>query len=370
MFNRGIVLGKVWGILIEIDFSWFWIFLLVSWSLGFGVFPELLPGFSTLLQVSIGILAALFLFVSVLAHEMAHSLVARKFGLPVEKITLFLFGGISNLSDEPSTPKVEFFLAAAGPALSLVLAASFWAISLFPQSQPLQALFSTLGLINFSLAIFNLLPGYPLDGGRILRSILWATSKNLDRSTYWAAIGGQFIAGLIIGLGALQMILSFALSGLWLILIGFYLFRNAKASYEAYLLISELRDKSVSDLASSNFLAVESSASIKDLWEELIEDGTGTFLLIEENQVRGVVRKASLSRVKESDLSMPIVSISTPLDDGAYLRPGDSVVASLAKYEKYETNTLPIVQKSQILGILRLEDIQIFLQSARKQRKD
>lgn len=185
MFKSQIRLGKLLGFPIAVDISWLLIFVLVTASLAFSYFPQRYPNWSTGLSLTMGILTSLLFFTSVLLHELGHSLVARSYGTPVSKITLFIFGGVSEITEEPKTPKEEFTMALVGPLVSLGLGVLFGLLYFATRgvSEPVAALGLFLGGINVALGVFNLIPGFPLDGGRVLRSILWGATKDLVKAT-------------------------------------------------------------------------------------------------------------------------------------------------------------------------------------------
>ncbi|MGH2520980.1 MAG: site-2 protease family protein, partial [Anaerolineales bacterium] len=253
--RSGFHLGRIFGINIEVDWSWVFIFLLVTWNLAGGVFPELHPDWGPGLNWIVGIAASLLFFGSVLAHELAHSLVAVARGLPVRRITLFMFGGVSNIEREPPSPATEFLVAIVGPLTSLGLGVLFSFLGsanaarlgralddparMLAELGPVSTLLLWLGPINIVLGIFNLIPGFPLDGGRVLRSLLWAITNNLKQATRWASWVGQAVAWLFI-IGGIAMIFgvrlpffgSGFLSGLWLAFIGWFLNNAAAQSYQ------------------------------------------------------------------------------------------------------------------------------------------
>src|SRR5262249_25123012 len=240
--NRGFYLGRIFGINIHIDASWILIFLLVTWSLASGLLPAWHPGWSVVMRWALALVAATLFFISILLHELSHSIVAKAYGLPVRRITLFLFGGVSNIEREPPTPKTEFLMAVVGPITSILLGMIFLALAAFsaatsnitgqdPQAVarpfgPATTFLAWLGPINILLGLFNLIPGFPLDGGRILRAALWSATKDLRKATAWAAgvgrlTGWMFIAaGVAMALGArLPFFGTGLISGLWLIFI-------------------------------------------------------------------------------------------------------------------------------------------------------
>lgn len=232
--GKEIKLFKIFGVEITIDYSWFWIFFLVFWSFSFSILPALKSGLSLKIYLPVGLLATLLFFASILAHELAHTLVAIRNNININKITLFLFGGVSNLTSEPKTPLVEIKMAAAGPAASVIIGIVLILISalspLTTQSNILLIMLNTIGTLNLGLAIFNLLPGFPLDGGRILRALLWRKTNNFKAATRSAALSGQVLGIFIIAAGFVQFLFTGLIGSLWLSLIGFFLYSAAKVS--------------------------------------------------------------------------------------------------------------------------------------------
>jgi Zn-dependent protease len=221
-------LGKIGGIPVYLDASWFLIFILLSWMLATSSYPSMFSGWPPALYWLMGALTALGLFLSVLLHELGHSLVAFHYKVPVHGITLFLFGGVARLGGEPPHPRAEFLIAIGGPLVSLAL--GFFFLRLRPLTEfnePLLGLVSHLGYINLSLLVFNLIPGYPLDGGRVLRALLWVFTRNLGRATVYAAQAGRLIAILFIGYGLWRALSTQSGSGLWTALIGWFLYSMA-----------------------------------------------------------------------------------------------------------------------------------------------
>ncbi|MEK9156431.1 MAG: site-2 protease family protein [Patescibacteria group bacterium] len=251
--GKEISLGRVFGIEITLDYSWFWIFLLVTWSFAAGLFPFLAPGRPALTYWFVAILATLLFFGSVVVHELSHTLVARANNLPIGKITLFVFGGVSRLSEEPDSPGTEIKMALAGPLASLVAGTVFLSLGFLLSragfNSLLMVLFRAVGSINLALAFFNLLPGFPLDGGRVLRGLVWYSTGDLLRSTRVASIAGRVVAWGIIIFGLFQFLTLGFLSGIWLMLIGFFLRQAAIASYEQTVIYLGLRRVPVSRIA-------------------------------------------------------------------------------------------------------------------------
>ncbi len=253
--RSGFAIGRLFGVQIYIDWSWIFIFLLLVWQFGGGVLPAWHPDWPPALTWGTAILLAFLFFASVLAHELAHSLMAKARGLPVRRITLFVFGGVSSIEGEPPSPGAEFQIAIVGPVISLVLGAILlllggWNVSrvsnamhhpvqVEAQLGPGTTILLWLGQINILLGLFNLIPGFPLDGGRVLRSLLWALTHNLRQATRWAAWVGQAIAWLFVVIGLSEFFGaswpffgSGPVSSLWLVFIGWFLNGAAAASYQ------------------------------------------------------------------------------------------------------------------------------------------
>src|SRR6266705_1697893 len=243
-------LGKLAGIDIYVHFSWLIIVVLLTVSLATGWFSQLYPGWATFTYWLVGLISALLLFVSVLLHELAHSIVARARGLPVKNITLFIFGGVSNIEEEPKSPGVEFQMAVVGPLASLVIGVlAFLLLFLLGQySSALAAILWYLGLANILLGIFNLFPGFPLDGGRVLRSIVWKIDGNLRRATRIVTVVGQIIAYLFILAGIWLFFVGYFIDGLWLGFIGWFLLSSAQSANSEVMLQSVFRGVTVSEV--------------------------------------------------------------------------------------------------------------------------
>ena len=227
--NGTLRVGKIAGIDFSIHYSWLVVFALFSWLLADSILPSRYEGWSGATYWSIGVLGALLLFASVLVHEMAHALTARALGLPVEGITLFLFGGVSNLRAEPSGPKGELIVSAAGPLASLGLFAALWLVSqgVNDKTTPFAAVLWYLWFSNLALAIFNSLPAFPMDGGRMLRSAVWTLTGSLRQATRFAARTGQIIGLLITAVGLVGVFNGHIMSGAWTALVGWFLFGAA-----------------------------------------------------------------------------------------------------------------------------------------------
>ena len=283
--RSGIHVGRIYGIDIYVDWSWIFIFLLVMWNLAVGVFPDLHPQWGPALIWGTAFVASLLFFASVLAHELSHSIVAKSQGIPVRNITLFLFGGVSNIEREPPSPAAEFVMAIVGPLTSIVLGVIFLLLSgataagldvitgnpigALARLDPLSTLLLWLGPINILLGIFNLVPGFPLDGGRVLRSVLWAITNNLRVATRWASWVGQAVAWLFIIAGismvfgrSVPILGAGLISGLWLAFIGWFLNNAAVQSYQQVVVQDLLEGVPVARLMRANAPTVSPSIPV------------------------------------------------------------------------------------------------------------
>lgn len=376
-------LGRVLGITISIDWSWVLIFLLITLSLGAGVFPEMHPNWGPALNWGMAIAASLLFFASVLAHELAHSLVARARGLPVSNITLFLFGGVSNLQREPDTPGAEFVMAIVGPLTSIVLGILFLVLGnasadllgdplqVAARLDPLSTLLLWLGPVNIALGIFNMVPGFPLDGGRVLRSILWAASRSLRDATRWASWISQFIAWLFM-LAGIAMAFGVSLpffgtglvSGLWLAFIGWFLSSAAMQNYRQVVLADSLKGVPVSRLMLLNVSTVAPESSVEALIEHNIM-GTSdyAFPVVEDDRLAGMVSLHDVQRVPQDARATTRVSqIMTPVERLAVATPQEDAMDALNELAQRNVRQLPVVQDSRLVGLLRRRDVLRWLQ--------
>jgi Zn-dependent protease len=313
----GFRLTRVFGVEIHVDWSLLAILALVAADLGVGILPSWHPEWGPALRWSVAAAAAVALIVSVLLHELAHAAVAKAYGIPVPRITLFLFGGLAQIDREPSSPSSEFLIAVAGPAASVAigLAASFAALSLGgPGLQaavadenavtisraagsigPLITLLLWLGPINVLLGVFNMLPGFPLDGGRVFRSIVWRVTGDMLRATHWASIAGQIVAWGLMAIGVANVLSGFA-SGFWLLLIGWFLNQSARAAWHEAVLRHAARHATVGQVMTpaSAFTMLPPDADVERALEQLDRRHQDQILVLDGHQLLGLVRRRDL----------------------------------------------------------------------------
>jgi Zn-dependent protease/CBS domain-containing protein len=382
--RSGFRVARLFGINIYIDWSWIFIFLLVTWNLAGVVFPTIYPqmDFGTVLALSVG--ASLLFFASVLVHELAHSLVAKARGLPVRRITLFIFGGVSNIEREPPSPATEFLVTIVGPLSSLLLGILFIylgtqnmetltlpSLEAFGQLEPLSTLFLWLGSINILLAVFNMIPGFPLDGGRILRSIIWAISGNLRWSTRIATWVGQAVAWLFI-LTGIAMVFGFQVpifgtglvGGLWLAFIGWFLNMAASQSYQQVVVADMLEGVPVARLMRSDPPLVDPQTRISRLIDKHIM-GTDerAFPVLEHDRLVGLVCLEDVRKVPRAEWDNTMVQeVMTPAAELVTLSPRMDSNEAFQKLAQRDIRQMPVIENGQLVGMLRRRDIMRFLQ--------
>ena len=366
-------LFRIAGIDIGIHFTWIFIFIFFSWSLAQLYFPEAYPGWSTALYWVIGIAGSLMIFVSVLLHELAHSLVARRRGMTVNSITLFILGGVSNLEDEPKTPSTEFVMAIVGPATSIVLAIIFWGITsaamgkiiavseMFSGIQTdslIIALIGYLAVINLFLGAFNLIPGFPLDGGRILRSIIWGSTGNLAKATNIAGIIGQAFGWILVGLGVFFIFTVSMFTGLWLAFIGWFLNSTADASRKEIALRERLSMVKVKELISPEPETIGPQTTVAEMVTNVFNRHHGRAVPVcRDNQLMGIVTITDVRDVPQNrwgDTTVEQIMTREPLYT---VSPEDNVYTALKMVTQHNINQVLIKQEEKCAGLLSRADI-------------
>ncbi|MCD4690249.1 site-2 protease family protein [bacterium] len=362
--RRGIPLFSVLGIRIVADYSWFLIVALITGSLSVGWFPSVLPDRSPLQYISLGIITAFFFFASVLIHELSHSIVAVRHGIPVRKITLFLFGGIAEISREPGDPTTELKVALAGPIVSAVLAAGFWGaviLSGMRSERPAAELsFLYLAVANTFLLMFNLLPGLPLDGGRVLRAIVWRVTGDLRRATYIASATGQAIAGLMVISGLLLVLFARQIvTGLWLIFIALFLRQAAEASYRQVVMKRALRGANVGDAMTQNVIAVPPTITVAELVDgHFLHHHFICYPVVEGGQPLGFVSIKDVKHVpRDRWADTHVGDIMTPLTEHNTLDPRDGIAQAMRKLAASGSGRLPVLDGERLVGIVTRGDI-------------
>ncbi|HZQ25812.1 MAG TPA: site-2 protease family protein [Terriglobales bacterium] len=365
-----IKLGRIGGIEIGLHYSWFLIAVLIALSLS-DHFHSVSPGWNQVLVWTAAIITAVLFFVALLLHELAHSLVAKSRGLRVRAITLFALGGVSQIESEASDAKSEFWIAIVGPLTSVIIGiacmllvrAAGWHAGTEP-STPWSAVLLWLGYINVALAGFNMVPGYPLDGGRVLRAIIWWVTGNAERSTRAAARVGQVVALLFILLGLFRFFVGANFGGLWLAFIGWFLLDAARSSQIQVGLLSSLRDRRVADIMQRDCTRVQGYLSIRDFVDQyVVHSGSRCFLVMQGDQVVGVVTPNETRTVNREDWEQTsLQSIMRPLQDFPAVTPDMPAVKALEMLSRENISQLLVVSEGKVQGIFSRGQVLRFLQ--------
>ncbi len=358
----GFNLGKVFGIQFRLHYTWFIIFFLVTASLSWQVFPLYYPGWSQLLYWSIGIVTSLLFFASVLAHELAHSLVGRANDIPIKSITLFIFGGVAQMTKEAAKASAELKMAAAGPACSLAIGGLFYLLSLLTQNTigPVAAMTFYLAQINVILAAFNLIPGFPLDGGRVFRSLVWRFSGNYRRSTRIATRLGQGVAYAFI-LGGILMIflLQEWVNGMWLVFIGWFLQSAASASYRQAQWQEALKGVIVSQVMTPHYMTVPPNITLTQLVQGyVLPTGQRFFLVADESGFKGILTLRNIKSVSQSNWdTTPVEKIMVPADQLKVARLEQDALSVVEQMNENDINQMPVVHEGRVIGLITRDNL-------------
>jgi Zn-dependent protease len=358
--NNTITILSVAGIPIRIHASWLAIYALITWTLAIGYFPRVLPdGSATTYWIS-GLIAALLLFVSVLLHELSHSFVALAHGLAVRSITLHVFGGVSHLEDEPATPRAEFLIAIVGPLTSFAIGGLLWTLTplgLVPDGTA-AAIVGYLVFVNVAVGIFNLIPGFPLDGGRILRAAVWKWKGSLSGATYTASRVGTAFAFVLMGLGLLQILSGEVVGGFWFILIGLFLRSAADASYSQIALREALGRVPVRSVMTRNVVSTRPDTSVAELVDLFWQHHFTSFPVVDGDRVAGLVALQGIHAVdRERWPHTRVREVMRPLDDTLSVTASDSAHAAFSKATTNGIGRLAVVDGSRLVGYLSLKDL-------------
>lgn len=361
MFRSTIRLGRLMGIPVGLDTSWFIIFVLITLSLA-GYFRGLHPTWSPALHWSVGLATSLLFFVSVVLHELGHSVVAIHYRIPVLSITLFVFGGVARIAREPRRPAHEFWIAIAGPITSYLLAGIFYlsyALTLH-FSEPVGALCQYLASINAILATFNLVPGFPLDGGRIARAIIWGVTANFVRATRIATRMGQVVAyGFIVyGVGIVLLQGNF-FGGLWLAFIGWFLLTAARESYAQVAVREVLKGIQARDVMASDCLTISPSLRLTEFVEAyVLPSGRRCFLVVDGNRLLGLMTLHEVRAVERDRWpATTVAEAMTPAERLKWVGPDDEIMDILERMENEDINQMPVVEDAHLIGLLTREHV-------------
>jgi len=353
--------AKIFGIDIVLHYSWFLIFFFLSYVLVSDYFPQYFPGLSQTYYLIIGISSALLLFVSVLAHELCHSLVAQAHNIPIKRIQLFFFGGVAEIPDDDITPGVEFVMAMAGPVFSIVFGLFCLYITPFVSSIIFQPILHYLGRINLVLGIFNLLPGFPLDGGRAFRAVLWFFTDNLEKATYIASRSGKAVGGMLILLGFFA-IFGGNFGGLWFILIGAFLFFIAEASFQQVVMKTRLIDVTVKDVYTKDFDKLPPNITVTQALQTAIHSTQDFFPVIDKNKFLGLISIQRMHTVpKPVRHKIKLKEIMLPAKKVPKVTLKSAIYPLLMDMAKNGSLLLPVIKGKKIIGIITRDRVMHYL---------
>jgi Zn-dependent protease len=368
MFGKKVHLFNLFGFKVNFDISWIILAVLVTWSLASGLFPHYYPKMTDSLYWKMAILGTLGLFASLIFHEFCHSIVARKFGMPMKGITLFIFGGVAEMDEEPPGPKAEFLMAAAGPASSILLAAVVYAIvfaaNVMNWPTPIIGVLKYIMWVNLLLAAFNLVPAYPLDGGRLLRSGLWAFKKNITWATRIASAFGSAFGILLIVLGVISFIAGNFVGGLWWLLIGIFVKFASGASYQRLVIHRALGGEPVKKFMKENPVTVPVDTNV----DKLVQDYYYKYhykmfpVVNSHGKLLGCISSAQIKNIPNQQWSDTRVSdIYTSCRDNNSVSPDTDAVKALSKMNSTGNSRLLVVDEGDLAGIITLKDMLAFL---------
>jgi Zn-dependent protease len=356
--SSGLVIGRVRGVAIQVHWSWLLIFALITWSLADGVYPTYKEGWSAEQLWAAGAVSSLLFFTSVLIHELSHTFMALHYGMKVPSITLFVFGGVSQMGGEMRSPRQEFMIAIVGPLASWVLAIMFAVLWFVFRSQGVAVIFAYLGLINFVLGTFNLLPGFPLDGGRVFRSIVWGRVHDLTKATKIASSVGQAIAWLMIG-GGILWVFFLNIGGLWYILIGLFLKNASEQAYAQVLVERALKGVVAADIMRPPTLPVPENWSLQRLADDrILGDAERVFLTESLGRVSGLITITDLTRVPRARWNETVVrEAMVPSENVHTIAPDTTVLEAMRLMQEHDVNQLPVLEDGRMLGMLTRGDV-------------
>jgi Zn-dependent protease len=355
-------IATIMGIPIRVHFSWLIVFGLITWSLSTFYFPEAAPDLPTASYWIKGVLAALLLFASVTFHELAHSFVAIRYGISIDSITLFVFGGVAQMKAEPPHPKAEFRIAIAGPLSSLFLAVLFFILSVATVGG-VKALSFYLAKINLIISLFNLIPGFPMDGGRILRSVIWHKTSNFFRATQVASSTGRKIALFFIFFGIFSLFTRMP-GGFWLILIGWFLYSAAQTSYQQSALQETLSGVKVEDVMVKDMVIFNPHISIEEAINGyFLRYGYGGFPVIDGDRFLGIITLKEMMDVPREDwISVKIFDIVPPYETGWMISPEESATKALEMMVTEDKGRLAVMNKGKLAGLITRNGIARYIQ--------
>ena len=368
MFGKKFPLFQILGFQIYADLTWLFLAVLVTWSLAAGLFPSLYPELGPTTYWSMAVVGAIGLFASLILHELSHSLVARRYGLPIGGITLWIFGGVAEMTSEPESARAEFRIAIAGPLMSFALAGVFYLLAALSQSQslgvPITGVLSYLALINLILAIFNMIPAFPLDGGRVLRAGIWAWKGSLKQATYWASMAGSGFGMLLIALGLVALVSGNFMGGFWWMLIGFFVHSAARSSYSQLMARRVLEGEKVERFMSRDAATVPPDIDLKTFVEEYAYAFHHDFYPIvgEDGRLIACLNIRQVKDIPREDWpNRKVIDIADRCSPDNTIRPDADAARLLQHMTRSGNSRLMVVDGNKLVGVVVLKDLMEYI---------
>jgi len=361
--KKSFKLATVFNIPIEVNYSWFIILGLIIFTLGSGYFPYINPGLDSSIYWLLASISALLLFASLLAHELSHAIVARRNNIPIHGITLFVFGGVAQMDAEPSSPIIEFKMAIAGPIMSFTLALLFFALSqlLFTlgTSGPIISLLYYLFMINIVVGVFNMIPGFPLDGGRVLRALLWHVFKDIKKATAIASNLGKLFAFILMAFGIFNIISGALVSGIWLIFVGLFLQEAAEVSYRQIIMKKMLAGVGIKSLMTRDVITVPTTINLDELVNSyFFKYRHASFPVMEDDLILGLVTFHDLKEIPRQEWpTRNVKEIMLPLSELLVINQNADAMDALAKMAQNGIGRLLVIENTKLIGIISQKDI-------------
>jgi Zn-dependent protease/predicted transcriptional regulator len=363
MAKNQVTLFEIAGFAVKVDWSWAILAMLIAWSLAQGFFPSLYEGLPTAAYWWMGVAGVIGLFLSILLHELSHSVVARYYGLPIRGITLFIFGGVAELEEEPHSPRIEFRMAIAGPILSIALGVLFYLLTMLGQaagwSEPVTGVTRYLASLNLILAVFNLIPAFPLDGGRVLRAYLWDRWRDMRRATRVAANAGIGFSLVLMGIGILSVVTGDFGTGIWWILIGLFLRSAAAGSYYDLRTRQAIKGRTVRDFMSGAPIAVSPTLSLRQLADDFVLRHHHEFFpVVEGGRVLGSISMKELKDIpRDRWEATTIAAAMLPATEANMIEAKVEAMAALLAMQRQKASRLMVVENGALVGVLSLKDL-------------
>jgi Zn-dependent protease len=362
--RHSVPLGSLFGIPIDLDFSWFLIFGLLTWMLAVGYFPQKFKGGSLAEYWILGAVSAVMLFVCVLLHELGHSLVAQRYNVSVGRITMFIFGGVSQITAEPPSASAEFWISIAGPAVSFALALFFSAVRPFVVGyMPLLAMVTYLALLNLILGMFNLLPGFPLDGGRVLRAAVWGATRDFRRATLVAANTGRFFGYFMIFSGLFLVLHGDVFDGIWIAFIGWFLESAASSQVQQTMVRGLLVGHKVGEVMKRDFEPLPADLTLEELVQKhVLAGGRRAFIISRSGRPVGLLTLSTLREVPRPKWATTTAGEAmVPMERLISIGAKAELWTALEKMGRDGVNQLPVVDDGTIIGLLARDDVVDYL---------